>query len=315
LYIGATATFMMSLLAKPTAVIVPLIAVVLVRQLWSRPWRQCVRELGSWSVISIFWIVLTSFIESHKSKVAATPLWTRPLIASDAFTFYLAKFVAPLNLCIDYGRTPVWLLSQNWVYFVWLIPFSIFIVTWLLRKRVPQLAVSLGVFAIAILPTLGFIPFVFQAWSTVADRYLYFALIGPAIGLSMFLKRMEDSRIYALATVVLVLLCGKTYEQTSHWYNTISLYQNAVDVNPTSAASRENLGLSLLLIHQVDAAAVQYMAALQLQPNAPQHHFSMGWVYSQQGKKSEAIREYQIALRLNPNFKLAQQELLKIQQK
>ncbi len=55
---------------------------------------------------------------------------------------------------------------------------------WYQRTRVPWLVSTAGVFVAGLLPVLGLVPFAFQAYSTVADRYVYIAMLGPALALA-----------------------------------------------------------------------------------------------------------------------------------
>ena len=51
----------------------------------------------------------------------------------------------------------------------------------------------------------------------------------------------------------------------------------------------------------LDEAIAHYLRSIQLCPTAEAHTF-LGWAYSSQGKPEEAIRECQIAIRIDPDF-------------
>jgi len=81
-----------------------------------------------------------------------------------------------------------------------------------------------GVWIAWLLPVLGLVPFVFQRISTVADRYAYLALLGPALALSWWLTRCADSssrrgsRLALVLTAVLLIACGLwSYRQAGFW--------------------------------------------------------------------------------------------------
>ena len=53
--------------------------------------------------------------------------WQRPFIAGDALAFYLFKTVVPIDLCVDYGRTPHAVMSHAWGYLAWAIPVALLV--------------------------------------------------------------------------------------------------------------------------------------------------------------------------------------------
>ena len=46
----------------------------------------------------------------------------------------------------------------------------------------------------------------------------------------------------------------------------------------------------------------EYQAALRINPDYAEAHYNLGVVYTRQGRIDEAIRELQAALRINPDF-------------
>jgi hypothetical protein len=60
-------------------------------------------------------------------------------------------------------------------------------------------------------------------------------------------------------------------------------------------------GLLLLDQGHPDRSMVVTLSALALQPGSPLGHSVLGTVYERQGKRSEAIRQFELALQLNPS--------------
>ena len=105
-----------------------------------------------------------------------TPLWTRPLIATDALAFYISKLIAPIFLTIDQGRSPTRVIQTGAIYWTWIIPAVCASLAIIARNRLIQLGAI--IFVIGLLPTLGLTRFQFQIFSTVSDRYAYLSLLG-----------------------------------------------------------------------------------------------------------------------------------------
>ena len=65
---------------------------------------------------------------------------------------------------------------------------------WLLRRKCRGAALGALIALAALLPVLGLVPFTFQEWSTVADRYMYLAMLGAALAVGTLLARLPGVR-------------------------------------------------------------------------------------------------------------------------
>jgi protein O-mannosyl-transferase len=231
------------------------------------------------------------------------PLWTRPVITADTLTFYLGKLVWPISLGPDYGRTPQVVLEQGWEMLQGLVPVGLGLIVWWGWRRLRWLKLAAGVFIVGLLPVLGFVPFMFQAISTVADRYVYLALLGPALGLAWGIRQIGRWRgVWVGLGLVFTLLGLCTGQQVRVWQNTVTLFTRALQVNPRSVLAYNNLGLALAQHGQLDAAITQYRAALRINPNAVEAHYNLGNALQRQGQRAQAITHYTEAVRLKPHW-------------
>jgi Flp pilus assembly protein TadD len=64
---------------------------------------------------------------------------------------------------------------------------------------------------------------------------------------------------------------------------------------------------------KLEEAEEQLNGALQQNPNSPEAHNNLGWVLLLQGHPEKSIEEFSTALRLKPDFKLAQENLNRAQ--
>ena len=71
-----------------------------------------------------------------------------------------------------------------------------------------RLVAAVGVSVAGLLPVLGFIPFGFQHYSTVADRYMYTAMLGPALALAWGLAQLAQTSMLAVGCVVILGILG-----------------------------------------------------------------------------------------------------------
>src|SRR6266446_767667 len=299
----ATGVFVLALLAKPTAVIVPMVAWVLDVWSWPQTWRHRRPALLAWLGLAVLWGLFTSLkVLPPASGALLPPLWARPLIAGDTVSFYLYKLGVPVWLGPDYGRSPEWLLAQSWWWLTGLVPWGLAGWLWYKRTWVPWLAAAAGVLVAGLLPMLGLVPFAFQAYSTVADRYMYIAMLGPALALAWGLVQLRQRWLAVGGVVVLGGLGICSAWQVHYWHDTVTLFEHEVAVHPRSFVAHTTLGMVRAAQNRLAEATGYYTEALRLWPRNTQAHNNLGNTLSRQGKTQEAIEQYMEALRLKPNF-------------
>ncbi len=300
-YGWATLFFLLALFSKPTAAAVPLVAWILGHVFGSLSHRACGRTLALWLAVAALWIPITVSTQTGRVTDLSVPLWGRPLVAGDTLAFYLYKLLLPVNLSVDYGRSPQYVLGHAWGYLTWLLPLLLGALVWWCRQRLPWLIASFGIFVAFLLPVLGFLPFVYQHYSTVADRYLYLALLGPSLAVAHLLTWCRGRLILLTCAGVALLLASLSFMQTLVWYNSQTLLEQALSVNPNIGPEQLNYGL--LLAHQGKApeATLHLQQALRLGIDDPTTRSTLALLLTQQGRTEEAVSQMQEVIRLTPN--------------
>jgi len=243
--IAATLLYVASLAAKPAGVALPLVAAVLAVMPFRWPWRRIFVVLGPWFFIGALWVLLTSRAQwAAELAVGLVPIWARPLVAADALGFYLAKTFAPFGLAADYGRAPDAALAAGWLWWMWTVPAAL-AAALVLFKPLRLYLVPYLVFAAALLPTLGLVPFNFQMVSTVADRYAYFALIGPALALCMIIVQADRRWVTALTAACVAGLLWLTTQRLPLWSEDLKLFAATLETNPRSWKALHNYASAL----------------------------------------------------------------------
>ena len=297
-YAIATVAFILAMLAKPTAMVVPLIVIVLDHIMLRRPIEQVVRAIWPWLVLAIPCAIAAKLIQPapHASDAAA-PLWARPLIAADAIAFYLYKLVWPLELGFDYGRTPAYVRASGAIAWTWIVPLAVAIFSWWSWRRGGK-AVAAGslVMLIVLLPVLGLVPFDFQTYSTVADHYMYLAMLGPAVVVAWLVSRRPTTPAMIAVACVVALLGVRSFAQTAHWHDSRALFAHGLDVNPGSFAAYSHLAAIANEANRPDDAIPLIERAIKIRPDAARYS-----IYAEslrrKGQSSAAIAAYREALK------------------
>ena len=308
-YTLALGAFVLALLAKPSAVAVPLVAWALDRWVLGRSARQSLMALSSWLVLAACFIIITQWAQPAAGTKFPTPLWARPLVASDTLFFYLLKLVFPLHLGPDYGRSPEWVLQQYWIYLTWIIPLGLGVFIWYWRQRWPVLVAAAAVFGVAILPVSGLSQFDFQRISTVADRYLYLAMLGPALAFAWLIKTRQSVGIRVSAALILTVLGVASAVQARYWRDPRTLFSHAVKINPRSWMAHNNLGNALTMEGDLEAAMAHFRRALEIDPAYARAHNNLGLALFKGGRTDEAMDNYRRALEIDPNYAKAHNNL------
>lgn len=298
-YLLATTAFVLALLSKPSAVALPLIVALIDIGILKRSWQNVFRSIIPWLIFAAAAAYLTKSSQPDQAVHDIAPWSMRWLIAGDALAFYLQKLLVPFPLCVDYGRSPRVMLESRWLDLTWLVPIlaGIFLLSF---RQARRYWVPAAIFAAGLSPVLGLVPFKFQYYSTVADRYVYLSMFGPAMACAFLLDRNCKSAVVAgLITIGIgwSLLAGM---QVSHWKDDATLYAQTLAVNPASFLAHNNLGLALQRQNQPSDALRHFQAALEINPDFALAHFNLGVLLHDMGYRHEAIEQFRTALAIDP---------------
>ncbi|MGD9645080.1 MAG: tetratricopeptide repeat protein [Pirellulales bacterium] len=285
-----------AVLAKPSAVVLPLLAGILQVVALRQSWRQALPWLASWVALGSVMLAVT-WSQQEEKIIETVPLPMRPLLALDALAFYGLKTLVPWPLVADYGWRPSLLTGQWWYYVIWVVPVALAV--WLIvRRRRDEWAVGTLLFTAALLPVLGLVPFGFQYVSTVADRYAYLSMFGVAWIITGLLARHWRPATIGLAIAVTVVLAGLSTWQVGVWQNDKTLFDHTAKVNDRSFAAMTNLGRWEATHGQHDKAIDYYRKSLLLREN-PVTHRCLGQSLMVQRQYAQAVPHLARAAELN----------------
>lgn len=299
-WLSATILFVASLAAKPAGVALPVVAALLA--IFPFKWKpsRAIRELGPWLAIGALWVLVTSSAQwAAELATHLVPVWMRPLVAGDAFAFYTAKVAWPAALSADYGRAPDAARAAGWLWWTWLGPVAIAAVL-ASAKKLRIYLVPLGIFAAALLPTLGLVPFNFQVVSTVADRYAYFALIGPALALAMIVARSGKMWLAAAAAALVAALGTLTVLRLPVWSDDLKLFAATLATNPGSWKAKHNYASALDDRGRTAEGEVLMREVIARRPDSAEAYNDLGVMLWKLGRREEAVQVTQRALELRP---------------
>jgi tetratricopeptide (TPR) repeat protein len=311
-YAVAFVLFLGAMLAKTTAFSLP--AVILLVCWWKRGrirWSQDVVPTLPFLAVAMGLCMGTSWLE--KNHVGAKgPEWDitfgeRCLIAGRVLWFYAGHLAWPSKLCFIYPR---WRLDAgSWIQ--WLYPagaVGTLLMLWLARGRIGRGPLA-GVlfFAGTLFPSLGFLNAYFMRYSFVCDHWTYLSslgLIALAAGLAARAAGhlRTPASLYGIAAIVLAMFAILTWRQCAIYADTQTLWRDTLAKNPAAWLAHNNLGIVLRDQGKISEAIAQYEEALRFNPDYDLAHNNLGVALKDMGKLDDAMEQYQQALRISPNF-------------
>jgi tetratricopeptide (TPR) repeat protein len=240
-YAFALAAMLLGMLSKPTAMVTPLLLLIIDLLIIGRSWGQVAGSVWPFFALAIPCVVWTKLCQPQDS-LKPGPLWHLPLIAADAIAFYLYKIALPIDLTFDYGRNPTAVLQNGWLYWTWIVPVTVGAALWYFRKTATPLIASSLLLIAGVAPVLGLVPFDYQLISTVTDHYLYLAMLGPALAACWAVSRWNTRIMVPTAVVVLGFLGVRSAAQQSCWRDSETMFVHAIEINPESWMSFFKLG-------------------------------------------------------------------------
>lgn len=285
----ATLLFLASLAAKPAGVALPVAAGLLAYVPFGWKPARIARELGPWMVAGVLWVFVTSNAQwAAELAENLVPAWMRPLVAGDALAFYTAKVIWPAGLSADYGRAPDIALAAGWLWWTWIGPLAL-AATLAAVKPLRIYLVPLGIFTAALLPTLGLVPFNFQIVSTVADRYAYFALLGPALALGMLAASGKRPWVPMAAAAAVVAMGILTVARLPLWSEDLKLFAATLSVNPGSWKAKHNYASALDDRGRTAEAVPLMREVIAQRPVSAEAHNDLGVMLWALGQREDAI--------------------------
>jgi tetratricopeptide (TPR) repeat protein len=306
------ALFLCALLGKTVTCSLPAALLLLLWWKTGRIQTRDVLELSPLFALGAASGLMTAWMEKHFVGATGT-LWTlsplqRCLVAGRALWFYAAKLVWPRNLSFNYPR---WNINPHlpWQYLFPLAALAVLSALWLLRSRLgrgPLVAVLF--FAGTLAPALGFFDVFPFGYSYVADHFQYLAGIGvialavaTAFRLRGQIRELGDDAGVAAGTVILVVLATLTWRQTHAYQNAGTLWRDTLAKNPQSWFAHNDLGRALAQTGNEPEAIQQFQLAARLEPDYAAPHVNLASLSLKDGNLPAAIEQFQQAVRIDPN--------------
>ncbi len=303
----------LGLLAKPMLATTPFVLLLL--DFWPlKRWRgeggcrRILLEKIPLLLLSALSVAMTmgshAALDPH-SDIGSVPILWRVGNALVSYVAYLRQMVWPTGLVPHYphpgAALPLWQIGG-----AALLLAVISLTALHQRKNRPWLLVGWLWYLGMLFPVIGITHILGEA--ARADRFTYLPQIGLYLSLiwlaAEWLARKQVRRAVpiAIATTILAALAATARHQSTHWKNSVSLWNHTLAHTVANALARNNLGLALEDEGKVAEAIRQYEEAIRISPDYPTANNNLGLLLAAQGKTDQAIAHFRRAIRGNPNL-------------
>jgi tetratricopeptide (TPR) repeat protein len=301
--------FVLSLLSKAWGMTLPLVLVALdvypLRRLHAQrdTLGHILLEKLPYAVLACGTMVLAAFTVRSAGEMPALAehgVTARAAQAAYGLMFYLWKTLVPLNLSALYPLRPDFHPTAP-VYVCCAVgAVATTVVLIRMRARWPWALAAWACYVVIVSPVLG----VAQSGpQLVADRYSYLACLPWALLAGAAVLRVPRRQRGAGAVVIgaaLVTLAALTFRQTRVWTNGITLWDQALRVDPANYVASVHRGWLQMHRGDLDGALAYYEAALRSNPRCTDAYRNRGFLRHNRGDLQGAVADYTEALALDP---------------
>jgi tetratricopeptide (TPR) repeat protein len=343
-FLAALTCCALALMAKPMAVTLPLVLILLDASVYRRPlFASVVQKWPMW-LLCLGVGLLTLKAQGDGGAMSGLDIHSLEMRLSTVvwgYATYLRQFLLPVELAAFYP-----LREQHSIVALAAATLAIaaLLVTALrLRRSEPLVALGIGFFFVTLLPVIGVLQVGVQAH---ADRYMYLPLLGLLIALMPPLCRFFTQRtrlVASLAVIAIAFLSLLAYWQVGYWQNRGTLFSRALSVNgplylahlkladefndrgdqetalmhalnalelePDRAYAQIALGDIALARSDLQSAQRYYMEAVSMSQENSFLLNKIGVLWARQGRIGDALGLFQRALELSPEYYPARQNL------
>lgn len=272
-YIGAVAVFVLALLSKEMAVTLPLLLILY--DLCFRPRRlKSISGLAAYApffAVTLLYLIVRTYVLGQVGQMNYLGGAFGPAMftTAKAMVVYFKLLIVPVGQCADYLAFPIKRSVDLGVILSFLLVVAVLGVGVVSYRYSKLVAFSVLWFFIAILPVSQIIPVKIP----MAERFLYIPSIGPMLLFGVVAAKVfERSRtrtalvlfVACFITVIALYMYG-TVERNRVWRDEFTLWSDVINKYPSARA-----------------------------------YASYGLAYEEAGDIGEAIRQYKLALEMNP---------------
>ena len=300
--------FLFSALSKPTAVVFPLVLLVIDFYRYRRLTLFMLAEKVPFFIIS-FWIGLQTIHSQTEMVLMNMEDFTtarKLLFGSYGLFMYIIKFFTPFRLSAFYPFPPSGQPLPVIFYLTPVLNALIFGgILWSL-KYTRVIAAGMLFYLFSIILTLQFVQ---VGHALIADRYAYLAYIGLIIPVAWLANNLLGKRsLFSIKVLNLlfpgffILNASMAANRVPVWETSETLWKDVVEKFPDTDIAYNNLGLYYFNSNQYPLSEASYTKAIALNQGYFEAWYNRGGLMFKSGRPRQAVDDFSRAIALNPDY-------------
>ncbi len=309
LFLLSMISFILALLSKEIAVTIPLIMIILDWYLLSDFKKEKffgnIRRYHLWSlailvIYTLFRLFNQGVVDELVSSSKVTP-YSYLLTQFSAVVKYLKLLILPCGLSVNHELLAAESFLNINVLLSLGILTAIILISVVLRKKLRLVSLFMAWFFIILIPTSSILPLKIL----MNEHRVYLSGIGLFVILAISaLKNVNKKRQVNILTMVFIMiitvLALTSYNRNADWKNGVTLWSDALRVNPDSVVSLNNRGKSYYLLGFYDKAIDDFSRVIELKPDYALTYNNRGAAYLSKGLTDRAIADFSMSIKGNP---------------
>ncbi len=316
-------SFLLALFTKEVAIVLPLLLPA-TESLFGRNAARSVRQQRPLYfvlfLVLVFYLLVrfAVFGNPRQHFIVSAPLYSRIISIGMLFAVYLKLMLIPVTLSAEH--TFPFVLSFTDLKFI--LPeaglTALIVFSFWKRRRFPGPVFAFWWVLLFLAPVANIYPL----YNPAAERYLYLPLVGFCLGLvlvaeAVFLSLKSPPKYLfpGLLFLLVLFFSVRTVNRNRDWRDSSTFCRKTLLACPGSARFHNNLGTIYQQSGRLDKAAEEFQAALKIDPEYALANYNLGVVFEARGRLEEAEAEYLRALEIDPGYAAGRNNLGGVYQK
>lgn len=304
--------FVLSVLSKPSAVVFPLVLILL--DYWRYEQKSNSKKHWNWSKILLpkipFFLVslligtitLQTQSETAIAEIGTFTVLQKFTFVCYGFVMYIIKAFFPFHLAAHHAYPN---LEESLAFYYYLMPIGtiiIFIASYYSIKYTKIFFLGMLFFILNIVLVLQFIS---VGSAILAERYTYVPYIGLFItlgyGFDTLWRTPSNKKILLpLAAIYILGLSYQTFERCKIWKTDETIWTDVLEKYPRSAIAFNNRAAHYSKENQLDNALADFNNALQIYPKYFDSLIGRSTLYQKIGELDKSLVDAQLARAIRP---------------
>lgn len=299
-YVFSLILFLLACLSKPTAVVLPLVLVLLEVILHkSFVFSKLIKYLPFFftSLIIGYITIQTQIADQFINHAHEFAFITRIAMAGFAIFNYLLLFLIPIQQSVIYSFPNIGIFNQLIGGFILML--ILFLLFYFVKSKNVNALLVLLFFIINLILVLQLIPF---GEALFADRYMYLAIIGLAWTIGKTLEKIKFNKT-SICIVLLSICAFVTYGRLNVWRNSLTLYEDVIKKYPNQFVALNSAGVECMLMNEHEKSLNYFQKAIKAAPSNYKGYYNLGLLYIKNNQAQLAIDCFNRAINIYEYYK------------